>query len=88
NPGKVIVDDAASPTQGILRTNDGFAIPTKKITQSFMNDAVAHIIRTEHLGLIWSAESAALGVEPPKADQISPRIEFTDRDPSPELLYS
>jgi GNAT superfamily N-acetyltransferase len=76
NPGRAVVDDAAHPSQCMIRTNDALVFVSRQVEHEFLEQALTYFRRGGHVGLIWHPGVQAL--DPGKADRIVPRVAFSE----------
>jgi len=76
NPGRAVVNEAAHPSQCMIRTNDALVFVSRQVDQEFLGQALAYLRRSGHVGLIW--HPGVQDLDPGKADRIVPRIAFSE----------
>ena len=85
--GKALVDNVQGPSQCVLRTDAVLTFFSRRITQTFLNEAVAHFRQTDPVWLVWPPTISAQ-LRQPETAAIIQRLEFYDCDPRSSVLVN
>jgi RimJ/RimL family protein N-acetyltransferase len=84
NPGRAYVDNMATPSHGVIRTNEALAFLTQRADQEFLDQMLAQLRERSHVGLVWRPATSPL--RPAEATKIIQRLEFSDCGSDSESL--
>ncbi len=85
NAGRACVDNVRNPSQCVLRTDAILTFASRHISQTFLDQAIAHLRRASPVWLVWPP-TMSLRLAAPKATHIAQRLEFYDCDPRSRVL--
>jgi RimJ/RimL family protein N-acetyltransferase len=85
HPGQAVVDDHRAPSQCVLRTGAALSYFIPRVTQAFLDQAVAHFRQVGPVWLVWPHQTS---LDPPAAKEASAvdRLEFYGYDPQSATL--
>ncbi len=84
NAGRACVDNIQNPSQCVLRTDAILTFASRQISQTFLDQAIAHLRRTDPVWLVWPATISLRLVS--QVTHIAQRLEFYDCDPRSRVL--
>jgi RimJ/RimL family protein N-acetyltransferase len=83
--GKAFVDNIDHPSQCVVRTDAFLTFCSSLISQSFLNQAIAHFRRVDSVWLVWPSAYASRLLAP-ITTCVNQRIEFYGYDPGSPVL--
>ncbi len=78
-PAEIRVDDAASPTQCLIRSGIGFTFASRDVSRAFLDEAMADLRKAKGIGLIMDP-AAPNSWDLPPPDLTVERLEFRSFD--------
>lgn len=85
NTGRALVDSIQHPAQCVIRTDAALTFSSCQVSQTFLNEAIAHFRQTDPVWLVWSS---SISFEPfvLKDSHVAQRLEFYDCDSRGQVL--
>lgn len=83
--GKTVVDKIPDPTQCVVRTDALLTFFSRRISQPFLNEAIAHFRQTGPVWLVWPPLTSA-PLQAPEIHNVTHRLEFYGYDPHSPVL--
>ena len=83
--GRAWVDDVQHPTQCVLRTDAALTYMGRRISQAFLNEAIANFRQIGPVWLVWPPATSSQ-LPAPEAATFVQRLEYTDCDADAPIL--
>jgi len=85
--GRAWVDNLASPSQCVVRTDAVLTFFSRQIGQAFLDEAIVHLRQSDPIWLVWPPGPPSQLVAP-QATHVAPRLEFYDCDVHARALHA